>query len=110
MELHHYTFNAHKESITNNGLRNVFGLIFFTTNGDQVEPSVKHYSNTMIRVSVKLTDEYEKITDLLKTDYDLISSYFNPDLIHLTGAEISKWYVIRRDLTPKEIIEIKDMF
>ena len=110
MELYHYTFNAHKESITNNGLINVFGLIFFTTNGDQVEPSVKHYSNTMIRVSVKLTDEYEKITDLLKTDYDLISSYFNPDLIHLTGAEISKWYVIRRDLTPKEIIEIKDMF
>lgn len=109
MELYHYTFNAHKESITNNGLRNVFGLIFFTTDGEQVEPSVKHYSQTMIRVSVELTDEYEKITDLLKIDYDLICSYFNPKLIHLTGADISKWYVIRRDLKPEEIIEIKEM-
>ena len=110
MELYHYTFNANRESITNNGLRNIFGLIFFTTDGEQVEPSVKHYSQTMIRVSVELTDEYEKITDLLKTEYNLVSSYFNPELIHLIGADISKWYVIRRDLKPEEIIEIKEMF
>ena len=38
MELYHYTFNAHKESITNNGLRNVFGLIFFTADGEEIEP------------------------------------------------------------------------
>lgn len=41
---------------------------------------------------------------------DSIYAIFNPNLIHLTNADISKWYVIRRDLTPKEIIEIKDMF
>lgn len=110
MELYHYTFAGHKESITNHGLINIFGLIFFTTNGEKIDPSVKHYSHSMIRVSVELTDEYEKITDLLETDYDLVSSYFNPELIHLTGADITKWYVIRRDLKPEEIIEIKEMF
>ena len=110
MELYHYTFNANRESITNNGLRNVFGLIFFTTDGEQADPTVKGYSQSMIRVSVKLTTEYEKITDLLKTEYDLVSSYFNPELIHITGADITKWYVIRRDLKPEEIINIKEMF
>lgn len=110
MELYHYTFNAHKESITNNGLRNVFGLVFFTTDGEQVDPTVKGYSHYMIRVSVELTAEYEKITDLLKTDYDLVSTYVNPELNHIAGADITKWYVIRRDLKPEEIIEIKEMF
>ena len=102
--LYHYTSKQALKSIKEKGLLNVFGLIFFTTE-ETTEPSVDFRG--MIeqgRVSVELTDEFEKVSDLLETNYELLCQYFNPELIHVTGADINNWYVICRDVKTEEIL------
>lgn len=104
--LYHYTSEEVIDSIKEKGLLNIFGLIFFTTE-TTTEPSVDFRGlRTQARVSVKLTNDFHKVSDMLKTKdgYNLLSSFFNPKLIHHIGANPDNWYV-----SFKEKIDTKDI-
>lgn len=105
-KLYHYTSEDNIESINKKGLLNMFGLIFFTTD-DKTEPSVDFSPYIKLaRVVVECNDSYELVDNLLLSDYDLMASYFNPQLIGLI-SDPSKWYVSRKDVIKDIVIEVK---
>lgn len=105
-KLYHYTSEHNIESISKEGLLNMFGFIFFTTD-DKDEPSVNFAPfMKLARVVVEYDDSYERVDDLLLSDYDLMASYFNPQFIGLI-SDTSKWYVSRDEVITDMIIEIE---
>jgi hypothetical protein len=109
LKLYHYTNIRNVDSIKQKGLLNIFGLIFFTTD-DENEPSVNFVPMIeMAQVSVEITDEYEKVSDLLRSDYDLMAQFFNPTMIGIISNP-DKWYVTRiKTIEPNKLtIKVKE--
>lgn len=103
MYLYHYTPEMNIKSIKKDGLLNIFGLIFFTTS-DKGENTASTMVGRQARIIVKLTNKHKYVPDMIKSNYELMSSFFNPNLIHLI-SDVRNWYCLDSDVDKKDIIK-----